>query len=511
MKSKDKYILILLLILSSCLYLYNLGSYPPSVHCDEVLPVFYGRDLIQKIPFSLIGVSWFDIPNLVFIPYGIVNKMLGDTVMAVRFSSAMIGIMSVIVFYLLTKLLYSKKVAFFSSLLFTTSHWWIASSRSGIINIQTVLPELLCFYFLFKAIKTERKVFAMFSGLFLGLGLYTYLNFRIVPILIFFYLLYAIITNTKKLKVLNIFLLVVLTAGLIYLPMMVHYIKNPDRFFSRSSITFIFSQDQSVNRHMSYVHGTNNRFIWLLNNTKKALTITNNFQDENWQYGYRGMPLDPLSLGFFFIGLVITLITIKKRESMLITLWFVVSYVVLGILTINIALPRLVGLLPVLYIFIGIGMTRLYEYIKAKIQSNNRVFLLDVIFLVLVVIITIVNINTYFFQNQISKLPIFYKNTETKIAEFLRNNSKKYTDVFFFTEPYILPDWCLISLYTPHLNSISLKSTEPIPKTTKPAIFIVLKQYVKTVNQITLNYPQAYAVELGDAYAFLINSKYENK
>lgn len=484
------------------IYIIRLGSYPPSVHCDEILPVLYGKSLISKGVSSLIGVSWFEIPNLVFLPYGISNSILGNSVFSARLPSVVIGILSILSLFFLVKTIFNQRVALLSCFLLAVSHWWIASSRSGIINIQTVLPQILSFYFIFKGFKKNKTYYFYLAGVFTGLGMYLYLNFRIVPLIILVIFAREFISQTNKTMVIKNFFAWSAIAFICFLPMFFFYIKNPQTFLSRSAITFIFSSDPSVERHMSSVYDTSNRAVWLLNNTKKALDLSKNFKDENWQYGYKGRALEPITLTLLLVGQIIVLLKIKKRENYFIIIWFWFTYITLGILTVNIALPRLVGLLPVVFIFPAvtidsIARTKLEKF--GKIKPAKYIF--NICIILILAVIAFVNLKTYFIDNPKKGLPVFNKNTETKLAEYYFADNYKHK-IILVTEPYILPDWCLIPLITPDLNPVSLKDGDEIPNIIGPKVFVVLKNYSNMLEKTREVYPLGTLNEIGDAYIY---------
>ncbi|MCL4417015.1 MAG: glycosyltransferase family 39 protein, partial [Actinobacteria bacterium] len=78
------------------------GDYPPPIY-----------RYLTTIPIFLFGLSEF----------------------SVRFISALAGLLSIGVLYLLTKKLFNDKIAIFSSLMFAIMPWAIGLSRVGISNI----------------------------------------------------------------------------------------------------------------------------------------------------------------------------------------------------------------------------------------------------------------------------------------------------------------------------------------------------------------------------------------
>ena len=218
-------LLVLILGFSAYLYLQNLGGYPPSVHCDEILPAIYGQEIIAKGTGNFIGVSWFSIPNAVFLPQGLSALILNKNIFSARLPSAIIAIFSVAALFFLTRVLFNSRTALLTVALFSTSHWWIASARSGLINIQTILPEILAIYFVIKGLKQRKIIDFWAAGFWTGLGIYLYLNSRIVPFIILSIFVFDLLANKKgdRLFIVKSLLIWLIASFLTALPMISFY------------------------------------------------------------------------------------------------------------------------------------------------------------------------------------------------------------------------------------------------------------------------------------------------
>src|SRR5258706_10113089 len=136
-----KYILIILiLILATLLRLVALDKFPAGLNADEAAIGYNAWSLIQTgkdehgISWPLVFRSFDDYKPPVYfylvLPF---VKFLGLNIWAVRLPSAILGIASVFLIYLLAKILIPKNKYFpyFSPLLLTVSPWHLQFSRCG--------------------------------------------------------------------------------------------------------------------------------------------------------------------------------------------------------------------------------------------------------------------------------------------------------------------------------------------------------------------------------------------
>ena len=148
---------------------------------------------------------------------------------------AMIGILTVIGLYLLTKELFEWRLAAIASYLMAISFWHVNFSRSGTMAI--IIPFLLvyAFYFLWKGIKNGHLSYFFIAGIFVGLGFYTY-SFYMAPIIAiilflnYWWYLKKDFSHEKyehaKTKLLRGFVVFALTSFAIALPIAIYFWQN---------------------------------------------------------------------------------------------------------------------------------------------------------------------------------------------------------------------------------------------------------------------------------------------
>lgn len=207
-RNKRIIFLIVIFLLASFIRLFKISDYPISLNVDEV-SIGYdafsilktGRDHYGKA-FPLIFESIGDYKNGVYIYLVAISEALfGINEFAVRFPSALFGILFVfVVFYLSRHLFISQKIPYILSLLVCISPWHIRLSRGGYeANVALTLLFLGIYLFLRNI---EKKKNLLLPIILMISSAYTYHSEKIiVPILlIFLFVIYykKIILNTKK-------------------------------------------------------------------------------------------------------------------------------------------------------------------------------------------------------------------------------------------------------------------------------------------------------------------------
>lgn len=229
---REKLAIVLILLIAATLRFWGLGR--GDTLNDEV---FYAFRAIGPLDFDhaelqTTPLEWFDpdIPNwtrlsfhdhppLVFWVQHFFIKIFGENNFAFRLPSAILGVGSVFILYLLGSLLYSHAVGLVSGLLFafTINHVYI--SRTGLQESYVIFFLLLTAYLFIKALKDDR--YFLWAGASLGLALLTkYNSFILVPIFLTYLSIFERgMMRNKKLWI------GVLFAVLIFSPVVIYNLK----------------------------------------------------------------------------------------------------------------------------------------------------------------------------------------------------------------------------------------------------------------------------------------------
>ena len=183
---------VAVLIISFIVRFFDLSSVPPSLNWDEVSYGYNaysiletGRDeFSEKLPLYFQSLDDDKLPVYMYLTAASI-EIFGFSDFAVRFPSAIMGFLLIILVYLLAIELFKKKsIALFSALTIAILPWNIQFSRMAAeanVGLFFLVFGILTFLRSFR----ENALFLTLSSLSFGLTLYTYLSFRvIVPIVI---------------------------------------------------------------------------------------------------------------------------------------------------------------------------------------------------------------------------------------------------------------------------------------------------------------------------------------
>ncbi len=222
-----KYIaIILIIIVGAFLRLYNLSTYPSGLNADEAALGYNAYSLMLTgrdehghqwpINFESFGDFKPALYGYLLIPF---VKIFGLTNLAVRLPSALAGVVSIGVMYLLVKQFTSGRTALVAAGYLAVSPWHIHFSRGGWEVNLAATCILAAIYFMTEWIKSNKFSRLGLGVLLLVISMYTYQSARLlVPILgiSFFGLYFKHFWQNKKQLLLGIFLGLFLLVPLLY-------------------------------------------------------------------------------------------------------------------------------------------------------------------------------------------------------------------------------------------------------------------------------------------------------
>lgn len=325
MKFKHQKILsliALLLIMGAAfiLRIYNIENAPSGVYPDEAVN---GIDALNAPTTG--NYQWFYpdnngreglFMNLIAFSF----QIFGVTILGLKFPSIIFGTLTVLGTYLLTKELFRSHRAGLLAAFFTAFSFW-AINFSRISFRANMLPTILSFtfYFLFCGIRynkivhnTKNKIsnffkssifksyfcFAM-AGLVFGIGLHTYIAFRITPAILGVSFLALWITKKHFWRDYWKHSLIFVAFSLITMaPMLWTFHIHPEYLTSRSANISVLAPEVNEGHPIKEL----SRSLFL------SLVKYNFWGDQNWRHNYPPYPILNPILGFTFLGGLIYLI-----------------------------------------------------------------------------------------------------------------------------------------------------------------------------------------------------------
>lgn len=350
--------IIFLLIIYFFLRLINLTAIP--IFNDEAIYLDWGRREIAwhwNLYYSLFDGKQ---PFLMWI-FGLSQFIFQDPLFAGRIISVISGFFTLTGIYMVAKIIYNRKIAFLSSLLYIIIPIFSFFDRQALMESAMSAIGVWLFYFYLNFIKNYKAKYAFFLGMLLGVGFFTKSN-------------------------LLIFLISLILLNLIYFPK----IKNKKEFAKNILIIIVVSQAILIPLY-------NQKLFWstLKMNQRYSLTINEitKLPLDHWA----NMLINSLELMFWYLTPVIFLFGFMGIFKMIrsngkakkLVFWFILNILLLVLVARNISPRYIASFLPVFTIFTAYFMVYLFEFKKR--------FLLNIIFLSLLVplFLTLIQIASY--------------------------------------------------------------------------------------------------------------------
>lgn len=229
-KNQVRFIFLLILFVGIFIRLFHLGSVPQGLNQDEAFAGYeafsmlkYGKDSAGYVnPCYLVawGNGMNALESYLAIPF---IALLGNTVLAIRLPQAIFACLSLPVFYLLLKKIFSAKTALLGLGLLAISPWHILLSRWGLESNLAPAFLLFGFYFFIKGL--DKNSWFIASAIAYGLSLYAYaITWLVVPLTLFGFVIYMLYTKIKVSMKYSIIAIVLLF--LLALPLMLFLLVN---------------------------------------------------------------------------------------------------------------------------------------------------------------------------------------------------------------------------------------------------------------------------------------------
>ncbi|MEK9186605.1 MAG: glycosyltransferase family 39 protein, partial [Patescibacteria group bacterium] len=246
----------LFLILGTAVILRLLGLGTGDPMGDEVLYGFRAIEMLDydNAEFQTTPLEWqdpqqqwwtklsfHDHPPLVFLIQNFFIKIFGASPFAFRFPSAILGVLSVFLVYLIGRRLLSENAGLFATAAMTITANAVFISRVGLQESYVIFFMLLAFHWFLLALEKEK--YFLWVGTAIGLGLLAkYTSFVIVPAFLIYLVLYK--RNVFKNKY---FWMGIALAFAVFSPVIVYNVmlyKTTGHFDFQ--LSYIFNQDPAV-------------------------------------------------------------------------------------------------------------------------------------------------------------------------------------------------------------------------------------------------------------------------
>ncbi|OGH04097.1 MAG: hypothetical protein A2W22_06265 [Candidatus Levybacteria bacterium RBG_16_35_11] len=413
--------LILIIIVGGILRLWQLGQIPPSPDWDEVALGYDGYSLIQTGrdeygKFLPVVLRSFDDYKPALYAYLTIPTILtfGLNVFAVRFPSAIFGILSIIAVSFLIRELFERYkhrdiLSLLSAFLFAISPWSIQFSRVGFESNVGVAFNIFTALFFLKGLK--KPWLLSVAAFFAGLNLYVYQSEKVfTPILA---IMLIIIFRKELFSKAKKYLLLAFVIGVIVVLPMVIYTATDKSSLLRVKGTSIFSyQTELLKRDIQKLEQdiqNNDRLGLILDNRRVvyAKTIIDGYLSHfnlNWLFitgdisRHHAPNMGILYLfefPFILLGIYYLLFgDFSKKTKFLIFGWFLLAPLPASITTGVPHAVRTLNFLPTWQIFAALGIISSIVFVR----RFKFLKILAVLYLLFALLNIFYYLNQYFVQ-----------------------------------------------------------------------------------------------------------------
>ena len=297
--------LLLITVLAFAIRNYHINEIPAGLYPDEAMNGTDAIGAIETGKFKLFYPNNYGREGLFINLQALAVMLFGNTVPVLKFWSEVFGALAVLGTALLAwELFRSRAAALLAGIVMATSFWAINFSRIGFRAIMVPFLLSFIFFFFFRGLRTEKTRLFAVSGFLFGLGLHTYVAFRVVPLIPILMLPFLILSYERFFQRFWKGMLAFVAAAFIAAaPMFFLFVTEPDTFFSRSSAISVFSPEANGGD----LFGTLFKTIGL------SLIKYNFVGDMNWRHNYPPYPiLDPIIGTFFLAGFLFSLSMLVK-------------------------------------------------------------------------------------------------------------------------------------------------------------------------------------------------------
>ncbi len=426
--------------------------------------------------------------------------------MALKVGTGLFSVWTLLWVYLLGQELYGRQVGLLAALFMAMSHWHITITRIGLRFVFTAAFFAPTLYFLIRAFRHNRRNDWLAAGVFLGIGLHTYIPMRIVPPLLLLLTAVKLIfdywqkrqprkmipfaeSNSFSLSFWRNACFGGITSFIFFLPLLRYMVDFPDMFWFRASSRLANGQDLNYWQ----IFWDNTKRAWLMFNYRGDSVYANNLPHSPM--------LDEITAAFFLLGLVYLLwqlVRYRDQRSLYVLLSIgimllpsILSFAFTGE---NPSAVRTGGAIPVVMMTAVLPLHAVWTYAQSDEVSRAGQVLVTAVLTIFIAAALVVNYDWYFIQydQNYRQTALNHSELAQAVHSFIQHGGQ-LENVFHIAYPY-WTDTRAIGILNgqPYWNN-SIHDPEQIAHHANPDVrqlFLLNLQDATAINLLTMNLPQ---------------------
>lgn len=392
-------LLVLIIVISIFFRFFKLEQIPPGLYPDVAMNGNDALSTLENKDFKIFYPDNNGREGLYMWIIALSFSLFGASLWSIELVSAVFGVFTVLGVYLLSRQLFKKinenyeLISLLSAFFIAISFWHVLFSRIGFRAVMLPFFLVYGFYFLYRGFEKLKPYNFIISGVFFGLGFYTYISYRFVALLgIIALASWFFVYKEKKKEFFKMSFWCVLSMFITALPIGIYFLKNPQDFFGRASGVSVLNDP--------------NPFFAVIKSIIVHLGMFNFYGDANWRHNYSGSPqlLWPVGI-FFIIGFVLSVMGIIKRKYfekvpyILLISWFFIMLLACFLSSEgNPHALRAIGAIPSVYIFAGLGAFWFFKTARNSFKTKAQIIQFYAVVSIFLAILAYAQFNKYFYN-----------------------------------------------------------------------------------------------------------------
>jgi hypothetical protein len=350
---------IAVLLLAAGLRLWRIAELPPGLHHDEAFHLLQAQQIAngEALPVYITGNQGNE-PLFAYLS-AVAIRILGPVSWAGRLTAAWVGIMAVaLTIRAGNELFPGRGVGAAAGLVLAGWYWPVAMSRWGSQPILSATAAAGAVASLWRGMRTNSRWAYVLAGLSLSLGLWAYAVFRLFPVVMVVAVGAVWLSRkTGRRDVVMGALSAIVVAGVLYSPLGLFFLRNPQWFFNRyGQLTQVSSGAAGVPR--------------LLDNARLELAglVFPGAGDHDWRQNLPGRPaLDLVQLTLFVFGTALLLRRSRWPQALTLFVWFAVGLSISVLTEFPPQSGRSVMATPAGALIMGLGFAGLWQWAAGRV------------------------------------------------------------------------------------------------------------------------------------------------
>jgi 4-amino-4-deoxy-L-arabinose transferase-like glycosyltransferase len=295
MSRKTTLLLLGTVLTAAFLRTWRLTTTPPGLYPDEAMNGSNALEALRTHQFQLFYPENNGREGLFVNVQALGLAMIGvREPWVLRFPAALFGIATVAgLFFLVRELWQRDDIALLASFFLATSFWHITLSRVGFRAITAPFFLVWALYFFLRSMR-QGPLLAAIAGVFFGLGFYSYIAYRGMPLLLLLFIPFFRPTPHFR----RATALFVSTAFVVAAPIGWYFVQHPSDFFGRTTQVAVKTPGE------------------LATNAAKTIRMLDFEGDANWRHNVPGRPEVFWPVGIcFWAGVALGISEIARRRD----------------------------------------------------------------------------------------------------------------------------------------------------------------------------------------------------